>query len=302
MPKALEEQYRSYLIAVERLAPLTVETYCFEIRRFLAWLDSSPMDISAVETRDLSIYLEYRRSTDGIDSPSVSKALSILRSFFGFIIEGGARKDNPAAILESPQHKERLPRFHSRETIEKMLESIDLSTPFGVRDRALYELIYSSGLRISEAVALNVDDLYFSEHIARVTGKGDKERLVIFGSEAAEWLTGYLANARQILLGPRKATALFISRTGKRLSRKGIWKNYAELTRLIGMSSRLHDLRHSFATELLAGGADLRSVQDLLGHADLSTTQIYTHVEDKALRSNHEQFMPTLKDYASSQE
>jgi integrase/recombinase XerD len=287
---------------VERQARLTAETYCYEIRRFLTWLEEEQISVTQADSQVLSRYLDSRRRGDGIHSPSVTKAIAILRSFYKFVIDENLRKDNPATILESPKRKQRLPSVYSRELVEDMLNAVDTGTPLGIRDRALFELIYSSGLRVSEAVALNVGDIFFDEHVARVLGKGNKERLVIFGAEAAGWLRQYLGKARPVLLGPRRSSALFIGRTGKRLSRKGIWKNYAGITAQVGMGSRLHSLRHSFATELLAGGADLRSVQELLGHADLSTTQIYTHVDDSMLREQHKRYIPKLKDYLSSTE
>jgi integrase/recombinase XerD len=179
--------------------------------------------------------------------------------------------------------------------VEKLLASVDTEHPRGLRDRALFELIYSAGLRVSELAALNTGDVFFSEGIVRVMGKGSKERLVPFGDEVARWLLRYLREARPRLAGARPGKALFIGRTGKRLSRKGIWKNYAAAAALAGTGSKLHTLRHSYATELLAGGADLRSVQELLGHADLSTTQIYTHVDVSLLRESHRRFLPRLE-------
>jgi integrase/recombinase XerD len=200
-------------------------------------------------------------------------------------------------VLESPGASRRLPLVHSREQVEAMLASVNTALPTGLRDRALIELIYSSGLRVSEAAALDMDDVFFTEGLARVQGKGGRERLVVFGEPADYWLKRYLAEARPLLAKRVKSPALFIGRTGKRLSRKGIWKNYAGVTALLGMSSRLHALRHSFATDLLAGGADLRSVQELLGHADLSTTQIYTHVDNALLRESHQRGLPRLDSY-----
>lgn len=191
----------------------------------------------------------------------------------------------------------RLPSVLSREAVDRMLETVDHSTPIGLRDRTIFELIYSAGLRVSEAVTLNVQDVFFEKGIARIRGKGNKERLVPFGEEAEKWLRLYLRDARPRLAGAVRSQALFIGRSGKRLSRKGIWKNYSAVTGLAGTSSRLHVLRHSYATELLSGGADLRSVQELLGHADLTTTQIYTHVDVSLLRENHRRFMPKLREY-----
>ncbi|MDR3337826.1 MAG: tyrosine recombinase [Treponema sp.] len=300
--RTLIERYRTHLVATERQALLTVDTYCIEIGCFLKWNRIMELCPEKCDALILSRYIEFRRKQGRIDSRSTAKAISVLRSFYKFLINEGLRVDNPAVLLEIPKRNSRLPSVHSRELVEKMLTSVDTSTLTGLRDRALFELIYSSGLRVSEAVTLNVGDIFFSEGIARVTGKGDKERLVVFGGEAETWLKRYLAEGRPRLLGRNHSSALFVGRTGHRLSRKGIWKNYAILTSQLGMSSHLHSLRHSFATELLAGGADLRSVQELLGHADLSTTQIYTHVDNAMLRENHRRYLPRLREYQSHPE
>jgi integrase/recombinase XerD len=290
------DRYRAHLVAVERKPRLTVDTYCGEIARFLQWLDGEALPAASAGPLDLSRYLDARKARDKLDGRSIAKAVSALRSFYRFLIEAeAARKDNPAAALQRPRGKARLPQVHPREDVEAMLASADTGSPLGLRDRAIFELIYSAGLRVSEAVSLNADDIFLAEGIARVRGKGDRERLVVFGAEAALWLRRYLAESRPALSRGRRAAALFLGRSGKRLSRKGIWKNYAALTAALGMSSRLHALRHSFATELLAGGADLRSVQELLGHVDLSTTQIYTHVDNAMLKENHRRYLPSLK-------
>jgi integrase/recombinase XerD len=296
---SLLDRYYSRLIALERRAPLTAETYRLEIRHFLAWLDQEGLSVEKVDTGALTRYLDRRRTGDGIHSRSVAKAVSTLRSFFRFILDEGRRADNPAALLEAPRRKIRLPATMSRETVETILAAADLRGPRGLRDRALFELIYAAGLRVSEAAALNTEDLFFSQGTARVRGKGDKERLVVFGEETAGWLKRYLAEGRPLLARGRRGSAFFLGQTGKRLSRKGIWKNYARLAALTGAGSRVHTLRHSFATELLAGGADLRSVQELLGHADISTTQIYTHVDVSLLRENHRRYLPKLEGYLS---
>jgi integrase/recombinase XerD len=297
--RELLAQYHSRLIALERRSPLTAETYGLEIRRFLDYLAERGLDCGTVDSGGVTAYLEFRRNDDGIDSRSAAKAVSGLRSFFRFLADEGFRTDNPAAVLELPRRRMRLPEVLSRETVERILGIVDTKTPRGLRNRSLYELIYSTGLRISEAAALNIKDLDFAGSLARVTGKGRKERLVIFGPEAAFWLKRYLEEARPKLAGPRHSPALFIGKTGKRLSRKSIWKNYAGSAALAGAGSKLHTLRHSFATEMLAGGADLRSVQELLGHADLSTTQIYTHVDVSLLRESHRRYMPKLDGFVS---
>jgi integrase/recombinase XerD len=290
--------YRSRLIAVERRSLLTAETYVGEIRsflRFCAGTASGAEEETALKNADasfLSRYLEERRKRIG--SRSAAKAVSALRSFFRYLTVSGFRPDNPAAILEPPRRQRRLPSVLSREKVEAVLEAADSSTPLGIRNRAIYELIYSAGLRVSEAVRLDEKDVFFGERILRVRGKGNKERMAVFGDEAAARLKQYLSEARPVLAGNGHSRALFLSRRGRRLSRKGIWKNYSPLAALAGAGSKLHTLRHSFATELLAGGADLRQVQELLGHADLATTQIYAHVDVSLLRENHRKFLPKL--------
>jgi integrase/recombinase XerD len=247
-----------------------------------------------VDSALLSSYLECRRERDGLQARSTAKAISALRSFFKYLVQKGRRIDNPAALLERPRGSQRLPQTLSREAVDALLDRIKTVSPQGLRDRALFELVYSAGLRISEAAGLDLQDLFMKEGILRVRGKGDKERLCPFGGEALLWIRRYLEEARPVLAGKVRSGALFLGRGGKRLSRKGIWKNYAAHASALGVSSKVHTLRHSFATELLAGGADLRSVQELLGHADLSTTQIYTHVDHRLLKERVNRYRPKI--------
>jgi len=305
--------YRSRLLATEHRSLLTVETYGSEIRHFLTWLrqEASCGNVKRVEVSNadngspgleeilknvdtslLAGYMEERRKNIG--SRSAAKAISALRSFFRYLCGEGLRTDNPAAMMEKLKLNNRLPEVLSRQKIEVLLEAADIKNPLGLRNRAIYELIYSTGLRVSEAVYLNTTDIFFNEGIIRVNGKGEKQRMVIFGGEAELWLRRYLSEVRPLLAKQQHPKALFLSRGGKRLSRKGIWKNYSLLAMRFGTSSRLHTLRHSFATALLAGGADLRQVQVLLGHADLATTQIYTHVDVSLLREHHRKYLPVL--------
>jgi len=297
--QSLLERYYSRLIALERRAPLTAETYRFEIRRFLEWLDGEKLSPETAGVTDVTRYLAHRRADDRIDSRSVAKAISALRSFSRFLEDEEKPKSADfASLLQIPRREDRLPEVHSKEDVDRLLSIINTESPLGIRNRALYELIYSAGLRVSEAVSLKTADIFLSENAARVIGKGSKERLVIFGPDAAFWLKRYLAESRPKLLGNKSARALFVSRNGKRLSRKGIWKNYSVLAIQAGLSTKLHTLRHTFATELLAGGADLRSVQELLGHAEISTTQIYTHIDSTQLRDSHRKYLPKLKGWS----
>ena len=297
---ALLENYHSRLIALERRAPLTAATYRFEIRRFLEWLKTEKLSLEAAGLGDVIRYLAHRRNADGIDSRSVAKAISALRSFSRFLEDDGIKASTGvASLLQVPRREDRLPEVHQKEDVDRLLSLIDTESPaacyLGIRNRALYELIYSAGLRVSEAVSLNITDIFLSKNLARVTGKGSKERLVLFGPDAEFWLKRYITEARPKFLGSKNTKALFVGRSGKRLSRKGIWKNYRSLAIQAALSSKLHTLRHTFATELLAGGADLRSVQELLGHSGISTTQVYTHVNTARLRDNHSKYLPKLK-------
>jgi len=288
-------RYCSRLLAIERLSLLTKDCYRLEIKNFLDYLETRKMLLENTDTKFLTEYLGKRKDEDKIVPRSTAKAISALRSFYRFAIDEKLTKDNPADILETPKRKINIPEVMDKKTVENLLESIDTSKPQGCRDRCLFELIYSAGLRVSEAVNLNIKDIDIEGGTAKVKGKGNKERMVLFGKKAGKLIKEYLESARGELAGKtNKTPALFISRNGKRLSRKGIWKNYAKFACIAGTSSHIHTLRHSFATSLLEGGADLRTVQELLGHADLSTTQIYTHVDTAILRENHRRYLPKL--------
>jgi integrase/recombinase XerD len=293
----LLKRYYSRIIALERRRPLTAETYRFEIRRFLGWLEKEGIPVENTGAPQVSRYLDHRRGADRIDSRSAAKAVSALRSFFRFLEDEGLCSGNFMSLIEAPRRGRRFPGVLKPGDIEKLLSLIDTEKPLGIRNRALYELIYSAGLRISEAVAVNTAGLFLSEGLVRVTGKGNRERFALFGDEAGRWLKRYLAEARPLFLKSRHSAALFVGRSGRRISRKGVWKNYAALAEQAGISTKVHTLRHTFATDMLAGGADLRTVQELLGHADLSTTQIYTHVDLSFLRASHRQYLPSLREW-----
>jgi integrase/recombinase XerD len=199
---------------------------------------------------------------------------------------------NPSVHLELPRSSRRIPEVYTVEQVEAILEAVDTTTPAGIRDRFLFELIYSCGLRVSEAVSLTLDRVFPMEKLLRVVGKGSKERLIPMGEQALVWMHRYLCEGRPALLKDKKERALFINRSGSRLSRKGMWKRFKEVLALAGVEGKVHGLRHSFATHLLQGGADLRAVQTLLGHADIGTTQIYTHVDERQLHQQHRRYHP----------
>nr|WP_041610335.1 tyrosine-type recombinase/integrase [Treponema brennaborense] len=288
------------LVSVERKAVMTAETYSGAVSLFLDWLqkkhpaESVEQALERVTVQDLLYYL-VQRKTVGADELTIAKDISALRSFGNFLVARHVWSENCACLLERPKARRALPRVLSPEQVETFLNAIDVSEPLGVRDRALFELIYSCGLRISEASGLLLQNLHLKERIVLVRGKGDKERIVPFGDAALRWLSSWLSEYRPQLVGSRQIPYVFVNYKGMPLSRKGIWKRFQEIEVRSGVSAKVHTLRHSFATHLLAGGADLRSVQELLGHSDLVTTQIYTHIDDDELRLYHDEFFPGHK-------
>ena len=301
----LLNNFYSGLLAAERKSPLTATTYKQELLLFIKYLEQNNLDAAKLDPSGLSSYLDMRKKRDYIDSRTTAKAISCLRSFYKFLIDSGLCNDNPALVLELPRRRLSLPRAISKEKLEKLFSLHDTNTVTGLRNRTIYELMYSAGLRVSECSGINIRDLDLKNCNIKVLGKGRKERIAVFGPQAAYWIQRYLEESRPSLEKGRtsgKSPALFISKFGKRLSRKGLWKNYCNAAILAGAGTGLHGLRHSFATDLLAGGADLRTVQELLGHSDLSSTQIYTHIDRAQLRESYNKYMPHLSDYSGKQE
>ena len=274
----------------------TAQTYRTSAKLFLCWLSDQRIKLADVSVQTLIYYLLYRKTSDKINEITLSKDISALRSFGDYIVRENIWKENHAIQLEKPRSPRKIPRYLSVEEIDRLLSVIDKNTPLGKRDDALYELVYSCGLRISEVCGLLVENLHMNERIILVHGKGDKERIVPFGSRAAEKLQIYLDEVRPVLCGTKQTKEIFVNYRGDAISRKGVWKRFQELEALSGVHAKVHTLRHSFATHLLQGGADLRSVQELLGHADLATTTIYTHVDDGQLKNAHQQYFPGHKE------
>ena len=279
------------LLLVERLSKESAETYRYEAEIFLHWLKASKIKLSDVTVQNLVYFLAWRKTTDHAPL-TLSKDISSLRAFGSYAERMGIWRENLALLIERPKASRSLPRVLSVNQVEKILSAIDSSTMVGKRDSALFELIYSCGLRISEACGLLMENLHMNEQLILVHGKGDKERIVPFGETARRKLEEYLFEARPALVGQKIVPEVFVNYRGEAISRKGVWKKFKELNILAGIDAKVHTLRHSFATHLLAGGADLRSVQELLGHSDLATTQIYTHVDDKELSSYHQKYFP----------
>lgn len=279
------------LFLVERKSRETADTYRQSVGEFLQWCATQRIKLARVKDSELTCYIVWRR-TEGMSDTTIAKDISALRTFGSYVVRQGIWRENYALMLDRPKPHRLLPRVLSVEDVDKLLSSMGASGPLGIRDAALFELIYSCGLRISEAATLLVQNVHLDERMIIVHGKGDKERMIPFGDTAYEKLEKYLKDARPLLVKDKTVDEVFVNHRGKGISRKGIWKRFQDYEAASGVHAKVHTLRHSFATHLLAGGADLRSVQMLLGHTDLSTTQIYTHIEDKELRNYHKEYFP----------
>ena len=285
-------RFHSDMISVERLSENSAATYEECAKIFLNWLAREQVKLAAVNPQVLLSFLMWRRTEQKCDELTIAKDISGLRALGSYLVRQKMWLENHAMLLDRPKASRRLPKVLSVEQVDKLLDSIDTTEPLGVRDRALFELIYSCGLRISEAATLKVENLHLRERLLIVHGKGDKERMVPFGESAKTRLVQYLEEVRPHLVGNKIVPEVFVNYRGEPLSRKGIWKNFKEFEVKAGVFAKVHTLRHSFATHLLAGGMDLRSVQELLGHSDLATTTIYSHVDDKQLREGHREYFP----------
>lgn len=281
--------YNDYLTLEENKRPLTIEIYNREVCYLYEYCQTNNLSFITIDIIALENYLLSRN----LNSRSVAKVISSLKSFYRFLILEKLLEHDPTIHLKTPRFSSNLPIVLETTEIEILLNNCDLGKIAGIRDRALYELIYSAGLRVSEAVDLNIESIFLEEGILRVIGKGDKERLVPLGDVAIFYLQNYLDNSRNLLINKKRiSNALFLNHHGERLSRKGVWDNLNKLAIKTGITTKVHTLRHSFATHLLQGGADLRVVQELLGHSDISTTQIYTHLNRDDLQKIHREYHP----------
>lgn len=286
-------------VRVERgLAQNTILAYGRDLRRFAAFLRARQRERLEDVTRDDVVDFLSHLYKEKLDSRSVARFLVSVRAFYKFEMMEGRVLTDPTENLESPKIRNSLPTYLRIDEVEKLLNAPDLSTPMGLRDRAMLEVLYSTGLRVSELLNLRMADIDMRVGCVRCIGKGDKERLVPIGRKAIEAVDQYLKHARPLFARPSAppphSQVLFLTRLGKRLSRVAIWKILHDYGVRLGLRGRLtpHKLRHSFATHLLERGADLRSVQMMLGHADISTTQIYTHVVEERLKQIYKAHHP----------
>jgi integrase/recombinase XerD len=283
-----------YLHAERGLAARTVEAYARDLAEYLAGLDAQGVHTAeAIAPSHVRDHLDAL-SSRGLSGRSRARHLAALRVFHRFLLAERHTASDPTVHLETPRMARRLPVVLSLQEVEALLDAPRPDDPLGVRDRAMLALLYATGLRVSELVSLSVESLRLDAGFLVTRGKGNKERLVPVGSRALEAVRTYLGQARPALLRERRARALFVTRRGRGFSRQGFWKLVCRYARAAGIQKRVspHKLRHSFATHLVERGADLRSVQAMLGHADLATTQIYTHVDAQRLRSVYDRAHP----------
>jgi integrase/recombinase XerD len=288
----LTTDFMTYLRVERGLSASTLEVYRRELDRFGRWLSTQlGKGFPAAERGDLTAYIQEQRRS-GLDPKTIARTAVTLRSFYKWLILDGVIKHDPTVTLESPKAWQRLPKFLSPEEVELLLNQPDVSTEVGLRDRALLEMMYATGLRVSEVAGLRVADVNIETGVVTCMGKGSKERSVPLGRSAIDWLNRYL-RVRRAWLGPSSSPRLFLTAGGKPMDRQAVWKRTVTYGQSAGIGHVTpHMLRHTFATHLLEHGADLRSVQLMLGHADPTTTQIYTYVTNERLKEVYQKFHP----------
>jgi len=292
--RKLIDNFISYLAAEKRLAANTVDAYARDMGKFIIFIQQRGVaGVMECSRGDLMLFLQTQLQA-GLSARSLARLVSSIKAFYYFLVAEGAIDHNPFADLETPKIRMDLPDVLSHEEVNALIAAPDTSKPLGLRDRALFELLYATGLRVSELIQLKLENLNPQAGFIIVIGKGSKERVVPVGEEALAWINKYFINARVQLLNGLASTLLFVNRHGGALSRQGFWKIIRRYCLQAGIAKKIspHTLRHSFATHLLEGGADLRSIQMMLGHADISTTQVYTHIASSSLKRLHERYHP----------
>lgn len=275
--------------AQKGLATLTLSAYQQDLKQFSAWLLASNKELKWANAIDVQSYLAFRFDR-GSSARSNARMLSTLKQYYRHLVRGGDRLDNPSALISTPKIQQLLPNTLSENDVNRLLEAPDIDSSFGLRDRCMLEVMYSSGLRVSELISLTVNQINVNLGLVRLTGKGNKERVIPVGEEALYWIVLYLKQARPSLVSSKVTSdALFLSSRASAITRQAFWQNIKKHLLVAGIKTNYspHSLRHAFATHLLNHGADLRTVQMLLGHSSLSTTQIYTHIAQARLRSLH---------------
>ena len=289
----LLDTYLVYLRDVRRMSPNTLESYARDLTLLAEFASKREQKVDGLLRPDLETFVRQLMSS-GLSPRSVARTVACVRGFYRFVAMERRQENSPADDLRPPRAWAALPKFLSLDEVDLLLAQPDTGTARGLRDKALIEVLYATGLRVSELISLRAGDLNLDDGYLTCIGKGDKQRMVPLGHEAADWVRRYLREGRPALLGRKSSPWLFVNARGGGLSRVGFWKILKEYGVKAGVSRDIspHVLRHSFATHLLERGADLRMIQMMLGHADLSTTQIYTHVLEARLRASYDKFHP----------
>ena len=285
--------YLDHLRVERRLAGHTLESYARDLRALAAYAAAAERKPEALDRQALEAFVRQRMAS-GLAPRSVARSVAAIRGYYRFLVLDRRLDESPADDLHGPAAWPALPRFLSIDQVDALIAAPDVATPRGLRDRAMIELLYATGMRVSELISVRAVDLHLDEQYLTCIGKGDKERIIPIGEHAAAWVQRYQRDGRPAILNGRSAPRLFVNARGRPLGRVGFWKILKGYGRRAALPPSLspHVLRHSFATHLLERGADLRSIQMMLGHADLSTTQIYTHVLEARLRTIYDRFHP----------
>lgn len=288
------KEYLAILKFERNLSKNTIASYKNDIEKFLSFIENEIEDLSEINHRHLGKFFKFLIEI-GLIEKSTARYHSSLKGFFNFLFLSGYIKKNPIEKISAPKLSRKLPEVLSVAEIDKMLSMIDTTNKLGLRDRAIVETLYACGLRVSELINIKISDIYLDDDAIKVLGKGSKERMVPIGSSAKEWIKKYLTESRVLIEKKGKSlNYIFLNNRGTKLSRMGIWKiinNYSTLAK-IKKEIHPHSFRHSFATHLLEGGADLRAVQEMLGHVSISTTQIYTHIDRNFIKAEHKMYHP----------
>ncbi|WP_221565314.1 site-specific tyrosine recombinase XerD [Alkalihalobacillus sp. TS-13] len=289
------QDYLHYLTVERGLSENTLQSYQRDLKQYTIFLmkELNHKELNGVRRNDIMTYL-YHLKDAGRASTTIARTIASIRSFHQFLIRERVTDKDPSVHIETPKTERKLPKILSSQEVENLMVAPESNSAFGIRDRAMIELLYATGIRVSELIQLNLSDVHLTMGFVRCVGKGDKERIIPVGRMATEALTTYIENGRIKLLKKKTSDALFLNHHGNRLTRQGFWKILKKLSQAANIQKELtpHTLRHSFATHLLENGADLRAVQELLGHVDISTTQIYTHVTKTRLKDIYSTYHP----------
>lgn len=288
------DDFGDYIIYEKRLSDKTREAYCRELGYYLDYLGEKNIDAASILPSQLEEYILFRRESEKLEDNTIARIIATLRSFYKYLESREIIKANPAKLVDKPKSKKHLPKTLSEEEVDTLLDKMKADDALSIRDWCIFEVIYSTGLRISEAVSLNVSSYSFDENTMRVIGKRGKERVVFVGERAKDSLDVYLNEVRPKLISNknRREEALFLNRRGERMTRQAMHKRFHEAAENLGLDATVHTLRHSFASHMMMNGADVRSVQEMLGHADIKTTQIYTHFDTSSLLSIFDKYGP----------